>query len=133
MLVSKNAKMYISCFLCQFQTSVVSFLGGRTEKRYNRPVELLFLSLNFITLVSSVNCSILKLSCDIIRRYVVLYFLPKKSLLLQTYYEIRGLVSSHNGANMHSSVPTILYHLLTNIYTTVVDLIYVYRLMEPAL
>ena len=59
----------------------------------------------------------------LIRRYIVLYFLPKKSLLLPTYYEIRGLVGSQNGANIHMSVPTSLQYLATNLYTSVVDLI----------
>ena len=50
---------------------------------YNRPVELCFLSLSGRTLVGSVIlCLILKLSCGLIRRYTVLYFLPRKPHLL---------------------------------------------------
>ena len=63
--------------------SVESFLVDRSQKRYNRPVEVYFVSLNEITLVGSATlCSILKLSCDLIRLYTVLYFLPKMSILL---------------------------------------------------
>ena len=42
---------------------------------YNRPVELCFLSPNDISLVGSAPFfSILKLFCDLMRRYIVLYF-----------------------------------------------------------
>ena len=55
--------------------SVGSFLVNRSQKRYNRPVEVCFLSVNDKTLVGSVSfCSILKLSCDLILCYIVPYF-----------------------------------------------------------
>ena len=42
-------------------------------------MELLFLSLDDISLVGSGTiCSIFKLSCDLISRYIVPYFLQKK-------------------------------------------------------
>ena len=50
-------------------------------------------------------CSILKLSFDLIRRHIVLYFLPKRPFLLPTNHKIRGLVGSQNGASIHWSVP----------------------------
>ena len=43
------------------------------------------MGLNDITLVGRATfCSILTLSFDLIRRYIVLYFLQKKSILLPT-------------------------------------------------
>ena len=36
--------------------------------------------------------------CGLILRYIVLYFLPKKSFLLPTFYEIRVLVGSQGVA-----------------------------------
>ena len=90
--------------------------------------------LNDRTLVRSARfCLIVKLSCNLICRYIVLYFLPKKSLLLLTNYEIKGLVVSHNGTNIHLLVPTSLNYPATNLYTSVVDLIYFRRSMELAL
>ena len=60
-------------------TSVGSFLVGRSQDNHNRPVELLFLSLNDQTLVSSAPfCQVLKLSFALIGRFIVLYFLPQK-------------------------------------------------------
>ena len=57
-----------------------SFLVGRSQKGYNRSVEVCFLSVNDISLVGSPTfCSILKLSCDLIGRYIVLYFFTKKA------------------------------------------------------
>ena len=80
-----------------------SFLVGRNQKRYNWPVEVCFVSLNNITLVGSATfCSVLKLSCELLRRYTVLYFLPKKLLLLPTNDTIKSLVVSQNGANIHA-------------------------------
>ena len=97
-------------------------------------MEVCFLGVNDITLVGSATfCSFLKLSCDLIRRYTVLYFLPKKLFLLPTNDRITGLVGSQDGAKIHLSVPTSLYYLPTNLYTSVVDLIYVRRLVESAL
>ena len=46
---------------------------------------------------------------------------------------MRGLVGSQDGTNIHSSVPTSLYYLPTNLYTSVVDFLYVRRLVESAL
>ena len=84
-----------------------SFLVGRGKKMYNRLVEVCFLSLNDLTLVGSATfCSILKLSCVLIRRYIVLYFLPRKPILLPTNDKIKGLVIRQYGANIHWSVPT---------------------------
>ena len=48
-------------------------------------------------------------------------------------YEIKGLVGSQDGTYFHWSVPTSLNYLLTNLYTSVVDFIYVRRLVESAL
>ena len=76
---------------------------GRSQRRYNRPVEVLILILNDIILVGrAMFCSILKLSFDLIRRYIVLYFLPKKSILLPTNDKITGIIGSQNGPNVHS-------------------------------
>ena len=111
-----------------------SFLVSRSQKKYNRPVEVCYLSLNALTLVGTATfCSILKLSCDLIRRYIVLYFLPQRPLLLPTNHKIRGLVSSQNGANIHWSVPTSLQDPAINLYTSVVDFIYFRRLVESPL
>ena len=75
------------------------------------------MSLNDIALVGRATfCSILKLSCDLICGYTVLYFLPKRSLLLPTNDEITGLVGSQNGANIYTSVPISLSPLPTNVY-----------------
>ena len=111
-----------------------SFLVGRGQKRNNWPVELLFLGLNYITLAGRATfCSILKLSFDLICWYIVLYFLPKKLILLPTNDKITGLVGSQNGANIHSSLPTSLQDPAINLYTSVVDFIYFRRLMESPL
>ena len=71
----------------------------------------------------------------LIRWYIVLVlsFLQKKSFLLPTYYEIRGLVGSQNGANIHSLVPTSLQDTAINLYMSVVDFIYFCRLVESPL
>ena len=69
----------------------------------------------------------------LIRRYIVLYFLQKKSLLLPTYYEIRGVVGSQDGTNIHSSAPISLYYLPTNLDTSVADFIYLRSLVESPL
>ena len=76
-----------------------SFLVGKSKKRHNRPVEVCFLCLNYIILVGSTTIC-LKVR-GLIRRYIVLYILLKKLLLLPTYYEIRGLVGSQDGTNIH--------------------------------
>ena len=92
------------------------------------------MSLNNITLVGSATfCSVLKLSCDLIRRYTVLYFLPKKSLLLPTNDIIRGLVVSQNGANIHTTMPISLFYLQTNLYTSVANYILFCSLVKWAL
>ena len=86
-----------------------------------------------ISFVGSVTfCSILKLSCDLIRRYVVPYFLQKKSLLLPTYYEIRGLAGSQDSAHIHSSVPTSLTNLYTLVVATLNNKRPLYRLHQVA-
>ena len=111
-----------------------SFLVGRSQKRYNRPVEVYFVSLNDITLVGSATfCSILKLSCDLIRWYTVLYFLPKRAILLPTNDKITGLVGSQNGANIHWSVPTSLQDPAISLYTSVVDFLKFRLLVESPL
>ena len=116
------------------ETSRGSFLVGRNQKRYNRPVEVWILSLNDISLVGRATfCSILKLSFDLIRRYIVLYFLPNKLILLPTNDKIKGLICSQNGANIHSSVPTSLQYPTINLYTSVVDFIYFRPLVESPL
>ena len=71
----------------------------------------------------------------LIRQFIVLYFSLKKSLLLPTYHEIRSfkIVGSQDGTYFHWSVPTSLYYLPTNLYTSVVDFINVRRLVESAL
>ena len=66
---------------------------------------------------SATICLVIKLSCGIIFRYIVLYFLPKGTLLLPTKYKIRGFVVHQNGVNIHLSVPTSLYYLATNLDT----------------
>ena len=77
-------------------------------------------------------CSILKVSFDLIRWYIVLYFLPKKSIL-PTNGKIKGLIGSQNGANIHSSVLTSLQYPTIKLYTSVVDFIHFRRLVESAL
>ena len=68
----------------------------------NRSVDVCFLNVNDETLVGhGTFCSILKLSFDLICRYIALYFLPKKSLLLPINYEMRGLFVSQDGANIY--------------------------------
>ena len=69
----------------------------------------------------------------LIGRYIVLYFLPQNPLLRPTKHKIRALVGSQDGAYFHWSVPTSLCYLPTNLYTSVVDFIYVRRLVESAL
>ena len=52
------AKSAIDLFFgWRFWTSVGSFLVGRSRKRYNWPVEVCFLDLNYIILVSSTTIS----------------------------------------------------------------------------
>ena len=75
----------------------------------------------------------LKLSFDLIRRYIVLYFLPKTSILLLTNDKIKGLIGSQDGANIPSSVPTSLHDPAINLYKSAVDFIYFRRLVEWAL
>ena len=111
-----------------------SFLVGRSKTRFNLPVEVSFLGVNDITLVGSATfCSFLKLSCDLIRRYIVLYFLPKRPFLLPTNHKIRGLVGSQNGTSIHWSVPISLQDQGINLYTSVVDFFYFRRLVESPL
>ena len=69
-LVKKTGDFLISCLL---SSAVGSLLVGRSQKTYNRPVEVCFL------VDSATFCSILKLSCDLIRRYIVLYFFTQKA------------------------------------------------------
>ena len=61
---------------------------------------------------------------------MVLYIFPKQPLLLPTKCRIRGLVVRQNDTNPHLLVPTSLYYLQTDLYTSVVAFIYVHRLME---
>ena len=75
----------------------------------------------------------IKLSIDLIHRYIVLYFLPKKSILLPTNDKIKGLIGSQDGANIPSSVPNSLQDPAINLYKSVVDFIHVRRLVEWAL
>ena len=57
-----------------------SFLVGRGQKKYNRPVEVCFVGLTDKTLVGSATFDyILKLSCGLSRRYIVLYFCNQKA------------------------------------------------------
>ena len=74
-------------------------------------------------------------SQSLIRRYIVLKFLQKNTLFLPTKYEIRRLVAHQNGAysNFHWSVPTSMYYLPTNPYTSVADFLCVHCLVESAL
>ena len=60
----------------------------------------------------------------------MLYFLPKKSILLPTNDKIIG---SQDGANIPSSVPTSLQDPAINLYKSVVDFIHFRRLVEWAL
>ena len=61
-------------------TNIVSLSIVLCQKSYNRPVELSFLGLNDRTLVGSATfCLILKLSCDFIHHYIVLYLFFKKA------------------------------------------------------
>ena len=97
-------------------------------------MEVYILSLNDISLVGRATFwSILKLSFDLIRRYIVPYYLPKKSILLPTNDKIKGLIGSQDGANIPSSVPTSLQDPVINLYKSVVDFIHVRRLVEWAL
>ena len=97
-------------------------------------MEVCFVGLNDKTSVGRATfCSILKLSFDLIRQYIVLYFLPKNSILLPTNDKITGLVIRQNGANVHKSVPTRLYYLPTYVYTSAVYFIYFRRLVESPL
>ena len=100
-------------------------MAGARKDIHNRPVEVF--SVSQVHNVSWQYYYLFKF-CGLIHRYIVLYFLPKKSFLLPTYYEIRGLVGSQNGANIHSSVQTSLQDPAINLYTSVVDLIYFRRL-----
>ena len=105
-----------------------SCLFARSQKGYNRPVELCFVGLNDRTLVSSATfCSILKLSCELIHCYIVL------KLLLPTSLKIIGLISSQNGTNVDWSVPTSLQDPAINLYTSMVDIIHFRCLVESAL
>ena len=105
-----------------------SILVSRSQKRYNRPVFSVSKLHNF-----SRQYHYLFKFRGLIRRYIVPYYLLKKSLLLPTYFEIRGLVGSQNGTNIHMSVPKSLQYLPTNLYTSVVDFIYFRRLVESPL
>ena len=73
------------------------------------------------------------LNFDLIRQYIVLYFLPKDSILLRTNDKIKGLIGSQDGANIPSLVPTSLQDPAINLYKSVVDFIHVRRLVEWAL
>ena len=65
--------------------------------------------------------------------YIVLSFLPQNPLLRPTNHKIRASVGSQDGAYFHWSVPTSLCYLPTNLYTSVVDFIYVRPPVESAL
>ena len=73
------------------------------------------------------------LSAQLIRWYTVLYFLPKRSILLPSNDKITGLVSSQNGANIHWSVPTSLQDPAINLYMWVVDFLKFCCLVESPL
>ena len=81
-------------------TAMGSFLVSMSQKRYNRPVEVCFLCLNYIFWLA------------------VLLF------------KIRGLDGSQKGANIHMSVPISLQYPPTNLYTSVVHFILFRRLVE---
>ena len=104
-----------------------TFLFGRNQKRYDRPVEVCFLCLNYIILVGSTTICLNFVVLFVGTLYCIFY--KKKSLLLPTYYEIRGLVGSQDGTNIHSSVPISLYYLPINLDTSVADFIYFRRLV----
>ena len=56
------------------------FVVSKSQKRYNRLVEVCFLSVNDLTLVGSATfCPILKLSFDFIGRYIILYFFTQRA------------------------------------------------------
>ena len=55
------------------------------------------------------------------------------SLLLPTNHEIRGLIGSQKGANIHTSVPLSVQVPPTNLYTLVVDFIHSCWLVESPL
>ena len=97
-------------------------------------MEVSILGLNDISLVGRATfCSILEVSFYLIRRYIVLYFLPKESILLPTNDKIKGLIGRQNGANIHSSVPTSLQYPTIKLYTSVLDFFHFRRLVESAL
>ena len=84
------------------------------------------MSLNDEILVTCTRiCLILKLSCGLFRRYIVLYLLPKKTLFLPTNIGKLTFVGHHNDANLHSPVPKSLQHLAMNLCTSVVDFTYI--------
>ena len=102
-----------------------SFSVGRSQNRFNQPVEVYFLSVNDLTLVGSATfCSILSLGFNSSLYCTVLFFYRKRQLLLPTNHKKGGLVISQTEANIHSLVPTSLQYLATNLYKSVVDLIY---------
>ena len=105
-LISRQTGLNMLNILVKIPHRFIDFLltfVSSGQKRDNRTVELWFLGHNDITLVDRATIC---LSIDLIRRYIVLYFFPKKSLLLPIYYEIIGLVGSQDGAYFHWSVPT---------------------------
>ena len=101
-----------------------SFLVGRSyaKKGYDGPLELCFQGVNDISLVGSATFySILKLFCDLMCRYIMLYFFYPKGNLL-THHKIRGLVVYQNGAYLHSSVPIWSLDPATNVSLSEADM-----------
>ena len=97
-------------------------------------MELQIPSLNNLILVgSAIFYLILQQSCGLIRRYIAPCFLPKTLHLPPTKYKIRPFVIRQNGANIHSLVHISLWHPVTNLYTSVVDFVKFFRLVEEAL
>ena len=74
------------------------------------------------------------IKCTLPRRYILLYFLQKKEiLLLPRKYEIKGFVIHQNDTNIHLSVPTSLHYPTMNLYILLADFVLFCRLMEWAL
>ena len=109
----------------------VHFFG----QKHHRLIDFLVTLVGSGVLFSSTTtfCSISKLCCDLIGRYVVLYILQKKTLVPTMNIEKQMFVGRQKDANVYLSMPTSRHYLATNLYTSVVDFIHFRRLVESLL
>ena len=134
-LIFSSKKTTSNLFIGHFRGPLGSFLVGSSNKKVKSACGTVisesqrlnfrlycYYFLNF----KAILCFDWSLHCTV-------FFCPKRQLLQLTNYEIRGLVVSQRGTNIHWSVPTSLLDQTINLYTLVVGFVYFCRLVEPTL